>query len=136
MIFLLAIIILLSVISIVTAVFVFLFYDINDKKINTELRKKTIRSEEELMNIVFNILERKWSYRVNFHFKLKEIKIPKFEYELHYLLTEVIKSLSLDVMEELKYYYKDEDTVIKTVSEIIQIFLLNYMDNHGVKHNE
>ena len=41
---------------------------------------------------------------------------------------EIITSLSPDVMEELKYYYKDEETVIKTVSEIVQIFLLDYMD--------
>lgn len=136
MIFLLAIIMLLCVISVTTTVFVFLYYDISEKKIEMEHRKKEIRSEEELMGIVYNLLERKWSYRVNFHFKLKEIKIPKFEYELNYLVNEIITSLSDDILEEFKYYYKDDDTIIKTVSETVQIFLLSYMDEHGVRHEK
>src|SRR5699024_11357981 len=72
--------------------------------------------------------------RVQFHFKLKEIKVPKFEFEWNYLLNEVISSLSPDVLEELKYYYKDDETTIKAVSELIQIYLLNYMDNNTLKN--
>ena len=125
----------ISVTGIVIGVGSYIYYDINNKKIEMEKSKtKQIRTEEELMGIIFNVLERKWAYRVQFHFKLKEIKVPKFEFEWKYLVNEIITSLSPDVMEELKYYYKDEETVIKTVSEIVQIFLLDYMDKNMNKH--
>ena len=133
MVFLLSIIILISVLGILSGIAMFVFYDINEKKIEAEKNKKEIRSEEELMQIVYNVLDRKWAYRVEFHFKLKEIRIPKFEFEWNYLLNETINSLSPDVLEELKYYYKDEDTVIKAVSELVQIYLYNYMESNNIK---
>ena len=130
MVFLLSIIILISVLGILSGIAMFVFYDINEKKIDAEKNKKEIRSEEELMQIVYNVLDRKWAYRVEFHFKLKEIRIPKFEFEWNYLLNETINSLSPDV---LKYYYKDEETVIKAVSELVQIYLYNYMESNNIK---
>ena len=135
MLFLLSIILLMSIIGIVTGIALFILYDVNEKRIEVERNiNKKIRTEEELMKIVLNVLERKWAYRVHFHFKLKEIKVPKFEFEWNYLVNEIITSLSPDVMEDLKYYYKDEETVIKTISEIVQIFLLDYMDKNMNKH--
>lgn len=133
MVFLLSIIILISILGILSGIGIFVFYDINEKKIEVEKNKKEIRSEEELMQIVYNVLDRKWAYRVEFHFKLKEIRIPKFEFEWDYLLNETINSLSPDVLEELKYYYKDEETVIKAVSELVQIYLFNYMESNNIK---
>lgn len=134
MIILLMVILTLSVLGIISGILVYLYYDINNKKLEVEKMNKKIRTEEELMSIVYNVLERKWAYRVQFHFKLKEIKVPKFEFEWNYLLSEVISSLSPDVLEELKYYYKDDETTIKAVSELIQIYLLNYMDNNTLKN--
>ena len=124
MMILLACLLLLSLLGIITLSMGYFLYDINIRKIEQEKTKKDIRTEEELMYIIHSLLERKWMYRVHFHFKLKEIKVPKFEFEWK----------SPDVMEELKYYYKDEETVIKTVSEIVQIFLLDYMDKNMNKH--
>lgn len=124
-----------SVLGLTLGIGSYIYYDINTKKLNLEQKNsKRIRTEEELMGIVFNVLERKWAYRVQFHFKLKEITVPKFEFEWKYLVNEIITSLSPDVMEELKYYYKDEETIIKAVSETVQIFLLDYMERRGVKH--
>lgn len=134
MIILLMVIMTLSILGIISGILVYLYYDINNKKLEVEKMNKKIRTEEELMSIVYNVLERKWAYRVQFHFKLKEIKVPKFEFEWNYLLSEVISSLSPDVLEELKYYYKDDETTIKAVSELIQIYLLNYMDNNTLKN--
>lgn len=134
MVFLLSIILLLSLVGLIVLSVGYFLYDINLRKVNQEKNKKDIRTEEELMYIVYSLLERKWRYRVQFHFKLKEINIPKFEFEWKYLVNEIITSLSPDVMEELKYYYKDEETIIKTVSETVQIFLLDYMERNGVKH--
>ena len=134
MIILLMVIMTLSILGIISGILVYLYYDINNKKLEVEKMNKKIRTEEELMSIVYNVLERKWAYRVQFHFKLKEIKVPKFEFEWNYLLNEVISSLSPDVLEELKYYYKDDETTIKAVSELIQIYLLNYMDNNTIKN--
>lgn len=134
MIILLMVIMTLSILGIISGILVYLYYDINNKKLEVEKMNKKIRTEEELMSIVYNVLERKWAYRVQFHFKLKEIKVPKFEFEWNYLLSEVISSLSPDVLEELKYYYKDDETTIKAVSELIQIYLLNYMDNNTIKN--
>ena len=133
MVFLLSIILLLSTLGIIAGVVAIVYYDVNNKKFNLEKSKKNIRTEEELMSIVYNILERKWAYRVEFHFKLKDIRIPKFEFEWDYLLNETMNALSPDVLEELKYYYKDEETVIKTISELIQIYLLTYMENNNIK---
>lgn len=134
MIILLMVIMTLSILGIISGILIYLYYDINNKKLEVEKMNKKIRTEEELMSIVYNVLERKWAYRVQFHFKLKEIKVPKFEFEWNYLLNEVISSLSPDVLEELKYYYKDDETTIKAVSELIQIYLLNYMDNNTLKN--
>lgn len=134
MIILLMVIMTLSILGIISGILIYLYHDINNKKLEVEKMNKKIRTEEELMSIVYNVLERKWAYRVQFHFKLKEIKVPKFEFEWNYLLNEVISSLSPDVLEELKYYYKDDETTIKAVSELIQIYLLNYMDNNTLKN--
>lgn len=134
MIILLMVIMTISILGIISGILIYLYYDINNKKLEVEKMNKKIRTEEELMSIVYNVLERKWAYRVQFHFKLKEIKVPKFEFEWNYLLNEVISSLSPDVLEELNYYYKDDETTIKAVSELIQIYLLNYMDNNTIKN--
>ena len=130
---LLSILLGVSVFGMVIGISSYVYYDVNNKKIKAEQDKKQIRTEEELMGIVFNVLERKWAYRVQFHFKIKEINVPKFEFEWNYLLEETINSLSPDVLEELKYYYKDDETTIKAVSELIQIYLYNYMESRMVK---
>ena len=118
-----------SILGMIIGVASYVYYDVNKQKSVT----KNIRTEEELMGIVFNVLERKWAYRVQFHFKIKEITVPKFEFEWNYLLEETINSLSPDVLEELKYYYKDDETTIKAVSEMIQIYLYNYMESRAMK---
>ena len=134
MITLLSLMMLLGILGIIIGSVSVVSYDILEKKIEHENSNKSIRTEEELMSIIYSLIERKWNYRLLFHFKFKEIKVPNFEFELNYLVKEVISSLSVDVLEELKYYYNNEETVIKTVSEIVQIFLLDYMDKNGVKH--
>ena len=134
MVFLLSIILLISVIGIVAGIALFIYYDVNEKRIEVERNiNKKIRTEEELMRIVLNVLERKWAYRVQFHFKIKEITVPKFEFEWNYLLNETINSLSQDVLDELKYYYKDDETTIKAVSELVQIYLYDYMERQRIK---
>lgn len=123
-----------SVLGLTLGIGSYVYYDINNKKLELEQKiNKHIRTEEELMGIVFNVLERKWAYRVQFHFKIKEITVPKFEFELNYLLEETMNALSPDVLEELKYYYKDDETTIKAVSEMIQIYLYNYMQSKTIK---
>lgn len=134
MLFLLSIILLMSIIGIVTGIALFILYDVNEKRIEVERNvNKKIRTEEELMKIVLNVLERKWAYRVQFHFKIKEITVPKFEFEWNYLLNETINALSQDVLNELKYYYKDDETTIKAVSELVQIYLYDYMERQRIK---
>ena len=134
MIMFLTMLMVISILGIIVGITSFVYYDVNKQKIEAEVKvNKKIRTEEELMEIVFNILERKWAYRVQFHFKIKEITIPKFEYEWNYLLEETIKSISPDVLEELRYYYKDDETTIKAVSEMIQIYLYNYMESKMIK---
>jgi hypothetical protein len=130
----LAILMLISMLGVVITIGSFVYYDINKQKIEAEMNmSKKIRSEDELMQIVFSILERKWAYRVQFHFKIKEITIPKFEFEWNYLLEETMNAVSPDVMEELRYYYKDDETTIKAVSEMIQIYLYSYMESKMLK---
>jgi hypothetical protein len=134
MIILLSILLGASIFGITVGIGAYVYYDVNKQRNQiAKENKKKIRTEEELMGIVFNVLERKWAYRVQFHFKIKEITVPKFEFEWNYLLEETIKSLSPDVLEELKYYYKDDETTIKAVSEMIQIYLFNYMENKMIK---
>jgi hypothetical protein len=134
MIILLSILLGASIFGITVGIGAYVYYDVNKQRNQiAKENKKKIRTEEELMGIVFNVLERKWAYRVQFHFKIKEITVPKFEFEWNYLLEETIKALSPDVLEELKYYYKDDETTIKAVSEMIQIYLFNYMENKMIK---
>lgn len=134
MIFFLSVILLLSIMGILAGIALFVYYDINEKRMEIERNlNKKIRSEEELMSIVLNVLERKWAYRVQFHFRIKEITVPKFEFEWSYLLNETINALSRDVLDELKYYYKDDETTIKAVSELVQIYLYDYMEKQRVK---
>lgn len=134
MIFLLSIILLLSILGTVAGIALFVYYDINEKRIEVERdNNRKIRTESELMSIILNILERKWAYRVQFHFKIKEISVPKFEFEWTYLLNETINALSQDVLDELKYYYKDDETTIKAVSELVQIYLYDYMEKQKLK---
>lgn len=87
------------------------------------------RSEAELIKIIYDSIEREWTYRVRFHFKLKKIDQPNFEWELDYLTKRVIKSLAPGIREELGYYYT-EDALILLVSHMIQILLLDYLDKH------
>lgn len=123
-----------SILGITIGIGAYVYYEVNNQRNQiAKENKKNIRTEEELMGIVFNVLERKWAYRVQFHFKIKEITVPKFEFEWNYLLEETINALSPDVLEELKYYYKDDETTIKAVSEMIQIYLYNYMENRMIK---
>ena len=134
MLFLLSIILLKSIIGIVAGIALFILYDVNEKRIEVERNaNKKIRTEEELMKIVLNVLERKWAYRVQFHFKIKEISVPKFEFEWNYLLNETINALSQDVLDELKYYYKDDETTIKAVSELVQKYLYVYIERQRIK---
>lgn len=134
MIALLSILLGASIFGITVGIGAYVYYDVNKQRNQiAKENKKKIRTEEELMGIVFNVLERKWAYRVQFHFKIKEINVPKFEFEWNYLLEETINALSPDVLEELKYYYKDDETTIKAVSEMIQIYLFNYMENKMIK---
>ena len=94
MVFFLSILLLMSILGIVAGVAIIALYDINEKRIEVDkLSAKRIRTEDELMNIVLKVLERKWAYRVQFHFKIKEITVPKFEFEWNYLLNETINSI-------------------------------------------
>ena len=126
-----AIILFISVLLIPTSVGAFMYYTIQEKRIAVEIKP---RSEEELIAILYNIMEREWTYRVNFHFKLKDIRMPKFEYELDILVKKIMKSLSPGLMEELRYYYNDE-AIISLVSEMCQILLLDYLDKNKISSN-
>ena len=57
-----------SILGMIIGVVSYVYYDVNKQK----SVKKNIRTEEELMSIVFSVLERKWAYRVQFHFKIKD----------------------------------------------------------------
>ena len=57
MIFFLSILLLMSILGIVAGVAIFVLYDINEKRIESDkITNKKIRTEEEIMNIVLNVL--------------------------------------------------------------------------------
>ena len=66
MVFLFSILLALSIIGLIVLSIGYFLYDINIRNINQEKNKKDIRTEEELMYIVYSLLERKWRYRVQF----------------------------------------------------------------------
>lgn len=112
----------------------YIVYLNNERKQLIELNKKSKierpeRSEAELTKVLYDSIEREWTYRVRFHFKLKKIEQPDFEWELDYLTKRVIKSLASGVREELGYYYTD-DALISLVSHMVQVLLLDYLDKH------
>lgn len=124
-----SIIMLISVLLTPISCFVYLWYNSNSKKPVIKQTTKPMNSEEQLMVILYGIMEREWAYRVNFHFKLKNIRVPKFEYELNYLVKKIVNSMSEGLWNELKYYYTEE-AVISIVSEMCQIMLLDYIDKN------
>lgn len=112
----------------------YVMYLNNERKQLVELTKprkieRPTRSEAELTKILYDSIEREWTYRVRFHFKLKKIVQPDFEWELDYLTKRVINSLAPGIKEELGYYYT-EDALVKLVSHMVQILLLDYLDKH------
>lgn len=124
-----SIMMLISVLLIPISCFVFLWFNNNAKKPIIKQTTKPVNSEEQLMGILYGMMEREWAYRVNFHFKLKDIRIPKFEYELNYLVKKIMNAISEGLMTELRYYYTEE-AIISIVSEMCQIMLLDYIDKN------
>lgn len=124
-----SIIMVFSVLLIPISCFAYLWYNSNSKKPIVKQAAKPMNSEEALMGILYSIMEREWAYRVNFHFKLKDIRVPKFEYELNYLVKKIMNSISDGLMSELKFYYTEE-AIISIVSEMCQIMLLDYLDKN------
>ena len=122
-------ILVLSVLLIPISCFMYLWLNKDQQKPIVKQPYRPTNTEEQLINILYSIMEREWAYRVQFHFKLKEIRVPKFEYELNYLVKKIMLCISEGLMTELKYYYTEE-AIISIVSEMCQIMLLDYLDKN------
>lgn len=112
----------------------YVYYTNQEKKREVEKSKmvEPTMSEKEIVDILYAMIEREWTYRVKFHYKLKDIRIPNFEIEVEYLVRKVMHSIAPGLMSELKYYY-NEDSIIHLVSHIAQILVLEYIDAHRPK---
>lgn len=107
--------------------------NVNKSKNNVIVKEKVKpRSDKELTDILYGVIEREWTYRVKFHFKFKEIKAPKFETELEYLTSKVVRSLSPNILEEFYYYYTEE-ALARLIKNICQLLIYEYMQNLGLK---
>lgn len=117
-----------------TCLICYVYYTNQEKKRELENNKmfEPTMSEKEIVEILYGMIEREWTYRVKFHYKLKDIRIPNFEIEVEYLVTKVIHSIAPGLMRELNYYYND-DSIIYLVSHIAQILVLEYIDTHRPK---
>lgn len=106
--------------------------DKNKQKALTPIVKP--RSQKELMEILYEIIQQEWEYRYRFHFKLKNLSVVKYEYETEILVKNVMKSISPNLMEELKYYYTEE-AIIRMVERISLYLLIEYtkkVKNEGI----
>lgn len=119
----------LSILLIPISCFMYMWFNKDSKKPIVKQPYRPTNTEEQLIGILYSIMEREWTYRVQFHFKLKDIRVPKFEYELNYLVKKIMMSISDGLMTELKYYYTEE-AIISIVSEMCQIMLLDYLDKN------
>lgn len=134
MIMLLTLIMMLAFILVPISIIGYVIYLNNERKQLIELSKpkkveRPTRSESELTKVLYDSIEREWTYRVRFHFKLKKIVQPDFEWELDYLTKRVINSLAPGIREELGYYYT-ENALVLLVSHMVQILLLDYLDKN------
>lgn len=129
--FLYAILMVLALLLTPTCTFIYMQHMKQEalKSANTNKISKPTISEKEARDILYGMIEREWTYRVKFHYKLKDIRIPNFEIELEYLVKRVIGAIAPGLMSDLTYYYKEDD-IIQLVSHISQILLLEYIDEN------
>lgn len=123
----------ISVLLIPSVIIAYVVLETLNKKIEIDNRYvEQPRPESELIGILYSIMEREWLHRVKFHFKLKDIRIPKFEYELDYLVKKIRLSMADGLMNELKYYYT-EDAIIIMIKDMCKILILDYMEKHNLQ---
>lgn len=119
----LILIMVISIILIPLIINIFSSYDKDKQKTPTPVVKP--RSQKELMEILYDIIQQEWEYRYRFHFKLKNMTVVKYEYETEILVKNIMKSISPNLMEELKYYYTEE-AIIRMVERISLYLLIAY----------
>lgn len=127
-----SVLLIISVILIPMSVYYYMVN--NNKEKNNVIVKERVkaRNEKELIDILYGAIEREWTYRVKFHFKFKNIKAPKFETELEYLTSKVVRSLSPTILEEFYYYYTEE-ALARLIKNICQLLIYEYMQSLGLR---
>lgn len=98
-----------------------------------KVNKKKVKSEEELMSILTNTINREFLYKVKLEFELKNVVLIKdFQKELTELVTRTMNSFSSGIMEELEYYYT-LDYITKHVTKSHQVLLTQYINEKKIK---
>lgn len=100
------------------------------KKINM---RNNIAKPSELMEVVNETINREFTYKTQFEFKIKHIRvIGDFEKEVNDLVTKTMNSLSPDILRDLEYYYK-LDTLTRIVFKAHTILLIDYMNKNNIE---
>lgn len=99
-------------------------------KINT---RNNIAKPSELMEVINESITREFTYKTQFEFRIKHIKVVgDFEKEVNDLVSKTMNSLSPDVLKDLEYYYK-LDTITRIVFKAHAVLLVDYMDKNNIE---
>ena len=99
-------------------------------KINT---RNNIGTPSELMEILNDAINREFTYKTQFEFRIKHIRIVgDFEKEVNDLVSKTMNSLSPDVLSDSEYYYK-LDTLTRIVFKAHAVLLVDFMDKNNME---
>ena len=100
-------------------------------------RIKNIQSESDLMNILNRAIEREFSYKANFEFKIKSITKLEKDYEsiVSEMVHNTIKSLGKNILNDLSYYYT-MSTITEMVFKAHMLLLTDYIDKNKPKKKD
>lgn len=95
--------------------------------------RNNIAKPSELMEVVNESINREFTYKTEFEFKIKGVRVVgDFEKEVNDLVTKTMNSLSPDVLRDLEYYYK-LDTITRIVFKAHAVLLVNFMDKNNIE---
>lgn len=107
-------------------------------------RIKNIQSESDLMNILNRAIEREFTYKINFEYKIRNISVTrenvsdgtfKMEEEVNELVHNTIKSLGKNILNDLSYYYS-LSSITEMVFKAHMLLMTEYIEKNKPKKKE
>lgn len=113
---------------------ILLLYHKFKKKETTTHKQETIKKPsltfDECNHIIDSIIDEVYTNKYFVFYRLKEIDvIPKMDEEVTKMTKEIMTGFSLDVLNDMYYYY-DREFLIKKITRQVQKLLINYTNTY------